>query len=196
MTEHATRSARKFLFSKRSREELRAQLYDLEADAIKALGHPKRLLILDLLSDGKERSVGELLDETSMAQSNLSQNLAVMRTAGLLSTRRDGLQVYCRIADTRVVQAVRLVRAVLTERVKDRQFMIEHAATKKRERTKRATTTGAIFALSIVVFMGLSAAFHPLLIGGSLADVGSHVDHMLASPTLGNLVETCTNVVT
>lgn len=192
MGEHLTKQVRKFAHA-RGRQDPRELLYELEADAMKALAHPKRLLVLDLLNDGKERNVGELVDDTGMSQTNLSQNLAVLRTAGLVTTRRDGNLVYYRVADQRVVRAVGLVRAVMAEQAQDLQFLHERAAEKQKERVRKVTT-GAYFVLGMVGLLALFALTHPLLVGGSLGAAGQHAQLLMASGSFSGLLETCASV--
>ncbi len=77
-------------------------------DALKALAHPVRLRILQALS-GTERNVGEVDDIAAIGQPTLSQQLAVLRNAGLVKTRKDAKLVYYRIDDgglAKVVDAV------------------------------------------------------------------------------------------
>ncbi len=63
------------------------------AQALKAIANERRLHILCTLLDG-EKNVTELQDETGINQSNLSQHLAKMRALGVLTSERDGKQVY------------------------------------------------------------------------------------------------------
>ena len=77
----------------------------------KALADPKRLCVLESLADG-ELSVGDLSVRVRCQVPNMSQHLAVLRTAGLVSTRRDGTTVYYRLADTRVLEAYRLIQTI------------------------------------------------------------------------------------
>ncbi len=72
--------------------------HDLEAsaDALKALAHPVRLAILNTLVDA-ERSVGEIETVAGIGQPALSQQLAVLRNAGLVVTRREAKLVFYRI---------------------------------------------------------------------------------------------------
>ena len=71
------------------------------ADLLKAMGHPTRLLILNLLRAG-ELCVCHLERMVDRRQAYVSQQLMVLREAGLVATRRDGLQVYYRLADPRI----------------------------------------------------------------------------------------------
>jgi DNA-binding transcriptional ArsR family regulator len=77
----------------------------------RALADPKRLCVVEILAMG-ERSVSELSREASCQIPNMSQHLAVLRAAGLVTTRRDGSTVYYRLADERVLDAYRLIRTL------------------------------------------------------------------------------------
>jgi DNA-binding transcriptional ArsR family regulator len=70
---------------------------DSASALMKVLANPDRLLLLCELSQG-ERNVGELEAGVGIAQPTLSQQLAVLRDAGLADTRRDGKNIYYRIA--------------------------------------------------------------------------------------------------
>lgn len=70
------------------------------AQTLTLMGNGNRLLILCHLLDG-EHSVGALQSQVALSQSALSQHLAKLRAAGLVSTRRDGQTIYYRIADPR-----------------------------------------------------------------------------------------------
>ncbi|MBU2032177.1 MAG: metalloregulator ArsR/SmtB family transcription factor [Alphaproteobacteria bacterium] len=74
-------------------------------DALKALAHPVRLRIMKALS-GTERNVGEIDDAAEIGQPTLSQQLAVLRNAGLVKTRKDAKLVYYRIDDDRLAKGV------------------------------------------------------------------------------------------
>ena len=69
------------------------QRYDMQAQVISALAHPIRVAIVDLLKDG-EVCVCEIAERIGSERSNTSRHLAVMLKAGVLKTRKDGLQVY------------------------------------------------------------------------------------------------------
>ncbi len=69
------------------------QRYEMQAQVITALAHPIRLAIVDLLKDG-EVCVCEIADRIGIERSNTSRHLALMLKAGVLKTRKDGLQVF------------------------------------------------------------------------------------------------------
>ena len=77
----------------------------------RALADPKRLCVLESLAIG-ELSVGELSSRVGCQIPNMSQHLAVLRSAGLVSTRREGSTVYYRLADPRVLEAYRLIQTI------------------------------------------------------------------------------------
>ncbi len=81
------------------------------AAVARALADPKRLCVLETLAGG-ERSVGDLSRDVGCQVPNMSQHLAVLRSAGLVSTRRDGSNVFYRLTDPRVLEAYRLIQAL------------------------------------------------------------------------------------
>src|ERR1700712_3059849 len=86
----------------------------LKAEFFKTLGHPVRIRVLELLSDG-EQTVSELQDELDVEQAYLSQQLAVLRRGGLVVTRRDGSSVAYALADPRVADLLALARQMLLD---------------------------------------------------------------------------------
>lgn len=64
-------------------------LYQVKAELFRALGHPVRIRVLELLAE-RDHAVYELLEQIDVEQANLSQQLAVLRRTGLVSQRRDG----------------------------------------------------------------------------------------------------------
>ena len=81
------------------------------AAVARALGDAKRLCVLESLAGG-EASVGELATRVSCQVPNMSQHLAVLRSAGLVIARRDGNTVYYRLADPRVLEAYQLLQTI------------------------------------------------------------------------------------
>src|SRR5215813_11038945 len=75
----------------------------------KAIANPHRLEMVDLLAQG-ERSVEELSKETALSVANTSQHLQALREAHLVTTRKDGLRVYYRLADPDVYRLVQVIR--------------------------------------------------------------------------------------
>ena len=86
-------------------------LRDRSAAIAKALADAKRLCVVERLAGG-ERSVSELSRDVGCQVPNMSQHLAVLRSAGLVITRREGSTVYYRLADPRVLEAYRLIQDI------------------------------------------------------------------------------------
>jgi DNA-binding transcriptional ArsR family regulator len=81
------------------------------AAVARALGDPKRLCVLESLAGG-EASVGELATRVSCQVPNMSQHLSVLRSAGLVTARRDGSTVYYRLSDPRILEACQLLQTL------------------------------------------------------------------------------------
>ena len=81
------------------------------ASIARALADPKRLCVLEQLADG-ERSVSDLSRDVGCQVPNMSQHLSVLRTAGLVVSRREGNTVFYRFVDGRVLDAYRLLQQV------------------------------------------------------------------------------------
>ncbi len=81
------------------------------AGIARALADPKRLCVLEQLARG-ERSVSDLSRDVGCQVPNMSQHLTVLRSAGLVASRRDGSTVFYRLVDDRVLDAYRLLQQV------------------------------------------------------------------------------------
>jgi ArsR family transcriptional regulator len=81
------------------------------AAVARALGDPKRLCVLESLAGG-EASVGDLAARVACQVPNMSQHLAVLRSAGLVTARRDGSTVFYRLADPKVLEAYQLLQDI------------------------------------------------------------------------------------
>ncbi|HEU5324577.1 MAG TPA: metalloregulator ArsR/SmtB family transcription factor [Candidatus Limnocylindria bacterium] len=81
------------------------------ATIARAFADPKRLCVVERLASG-ERSVSELSRDVGCQVPNMSQHLAVLRAAGLVTTRRVGSTVLYRLADDRVLDAYRMLQQV------------------------------------------------------------------------------------
>jgi ArsR family transcriptional regulator len=77
------------------------QLLGRIADRLKAMADPMRLHILHVLRGG-ERCVNDILGQVGGSQANVSKHLSVLRRAGLVECRREGVNVYYRIEDPTV----------------------------------------------------------------------------------------------
>ena len=92
------------------------RIYQLHAELCKTLSNPTRLEILSLLRDG-DRSVGELATLTSIRQATISQHLTVLRQRGVVSTRKEGANIYYSVANPKFIKACDMIREVLFEQM-------------------------------------------------------------------------------
>ncbi|SDT74983.1 ArsR/SmtB family transcription factor [Actinoplanes derwentensis] len=94
-------------------------LYQAKAEMFRTLGHPVRIRVLELLQGGP-RPVRDLLAEIDVEASNLSQQLAVLRRAGIVTSFRDGALVMYALSTPDVADLLaagrRILGAVLTDR--------------------------------------------------------------------------------
>lgn len=84
----------------------------LKAEFFKTLGHPARIRILELLAE-RERSVADLLPEIGLEASHLSQQLAVLRRAGVVVARKQGSSVIYAMASEDMAELLLVARKVL-----------------------------------------------------------------------------------
>jgi ArsR family transcriptional regulator len=99
-------------------------LYKLKGEFFKTLGHPARIRVLELLAE-RDRSVGELLPEIGIESSNLSQQLGVLRRAGVVTARKDGNTVIYSIASPDIAELLVVARKVLTTVLSDRVAVLD-----------------------------------------------------------------------
>jgi ArsR family transcriptional regulator len=115
-------------------------LYQLKAEFFKTLGHPARIRVLELLSE-REHAVSEMLPEVGIEPANLSQQLAVLRRMGLVTTRKEGSAVYYSITSPQVAELLAVARQILTGMLSDQVELLEDlrtpAAPAPRERGRR-----------------------------------------------------------
>ena len=94
-------------------------IFELHADTCKALASPARLRIIAILGNG-ELAAGDIVKALGVRKANVSQHLAVMRQRGIVQARKEGLNVYYRLASPKVIQACELMREVLEEQIAKR----------------------------------------------------------------------------
>lgn len=102
-------------------------VYVVKAQLFRALGHPVRIRMLELLSSG-ERTVGDLQAELNLDSSGTSQHLAALRQHGVLESRRAGTSVYYRIRDPRVSQLLAVAKQILTSALSDSHALLSNLA--------------------------------------------------------------------
>ena len=96
--------------------EIREELYQLHASVCKGFADPKRLILINALRDG-ERSVTELCEVTQIQQANASQHLAILKSKGLVTSRREGQRVYYKVTSPKINEALDLLLEVMAEQL-------------------------------------------------------------------------------
>jgi len=96
----------------------------LKAEFFKTLGHPARIRILELLAEG-EHSVTELMPELGLESSHLSQQLAVLRRAGLVAARKQGNTVIYSMTSQDMAELLQVARKVLTGLLTDQVGLLK-----------------------------------------------------------------------
>ena len=99
-------------------------IYTLKAEFFKTLGHPARIRILELLAEG-EHSVTELMPELGLESSHLSQQLAVLRRAGLVAARKSGNNVIYSMTSQDMAELLLVARNVLTGLLTDQVGLLK-----------------------------------------------------------------------
>ena len=99
------------------------RIYEMQVRICKAFANPSRLRMLDLLAKG-ERTVSDLQGELGITTANVSQHLAILKAAGVVTTRRDGKQIYCSLTIPEVKQACQLIRDVLRAQVRNERKLV------------------------------------------------------------------------
>ena len=98
--------------------------YNLHAEMCKTISNPRRQAILDTIRDG-EMTVSELIKKTGISQANLSQHLAILRSKGVVKTRRDGNNVHYSLSNLKIIKAYDLISEVLEDSATSRDRAIK-----------------------------------------------------------------------
>jgi ArsR family transcriptional regulator len=100
-----------------------SELQALKADLFRALGHPGRIRVLELLAD-KERTVQELREALAVDQPVVSQHLAALRARQLVTVRRTGTAAHYALRSPLVAELLRVARELLGRRLSESQSML------------------------------------------------------------------------
>ena len=87
------------------------EVFEMAAEIFRVMSAPMRLKIISCLCNG-EKNVSQLLEQIETTQPNMSQHLSTLYQAGVIGKRREGVQIFYRIVNDRVVT---LCRAVCTQ---------------------------------------------------------------------------------
>ena len=102
----------------------KSEIQMLHAEICQALADPIRILLLYQLDD-RSQSVGELGDRLEINQPTVSRHLKVLRERGMVNTERHGTTVVYSLADHRVIQALDLMRNVMTDNLDRKRALVD-----------------------------------------------------------------------
>lgn len=96
----------------------------VKAELFKAISHPARIRALEALSGG-ERTVSEIAGIVDLEMSTLSQQLAVLRRAGVVTTRREGNTIHYALRDERMSQLIAIAREIIVSSLRESREMLD-----------------------------------------------------------------------
>ncbi len=102
---------------------LNRPISEIKAELFKALAHPARIRVLELLAEG-ERPVGEIQPLVGIEASHLSQQLGVLRRAGLVVTRKAGSSVFYAIRDPLLVELLAVAKRMLINSLSETEDLL------------------------------------------------------------------------
>ncbi|MFZ5824216.1 MAG: ArsR/SmtB family transcription factor [Bacillota bacterium] len=100
------------------------RIYELQARLCQVLASPKRLEILYTLKDS-EMTAGDLAKAVDVTMPNLSQHLSLMKQHGLVESRKEGLNMYYRVASDQILDTLASVRRVLAEQLTRQSVLLD-----------------------------------------------------------------------
>ena len=103
---------------------LQRPVSEVKAELFRALAHPARIRVLELLAAG-ERSVGDMAPIVGVEPSHLSQQLAVLRRAGLVTTRKEGATVFYAVRDPALLELLVVAKRVLINSLAETQGLLD-----------------------------------------------------------------------
>ncbi|GAB6100094.1 metalloregulator ArsR/SmtB family transcription factor [Halanaerocella petrolearia] len=90
----------------------------LKSDLFKALAHPTRIKVIELLTEG-ELCVCHIYEELDQSQSNISQHLSKLKQNQLVKSRKDGLKVYYSLKDEQIIDILDLAKDILLDQINE-----------------------------------------------------------------------------
>jgi DNA-binding transcriptional ArsR family regulator len=100
------------------------ELQTLKAEFFRALAHPARIRLLEVLSSDGEQSVQALQSRLDLDQPIVSQQLARLRASGVVVTRKEGTSVQYMLADPRIADLLSVAKAILNRRLTNHRTLL------------------------------------------------------------------------
>ena len=96
---------------------------DAKAELFKALAHPARVRVLELLAEG-EHTMGALAELSGLEPSHLSQHVTQLRRAGIVDSRRAGTSVICSLRDPQTAELLAVARQLISNNLRQGQVLL------------------------------------------------------------------------
>jgi len=96
----------------------------IRANILKALAHPTRIKILEMLREG-EKCVCEMLPFLNLEQPNVSQHLSILRNSGIVEAKKRGPSVFYRLKNEKLAQILALLDQIILEELKENQKILK-----------------------------------------------------------------------
>src|SRR4051794_18126294 len=96
---------------------------EAKAELFKALAHPARVRVLELLAEG-EHTMGELAEQAGLEPSHLSQHVTQLRRAGIVDSRRAGTSVICSLRDPQTAELLAVARQLISNNLRQGQVLL------------------------------------------------------------------------
>ena len=109
---------------KKTKVDANNEIFERQARICKAFAHPGRLQILDQLGSG-EKGIADLQTALGISKTGMSQHISILKSVGVITTRRNGKQIYCALAMPEVKQACQLIRKVLHAQITGSHRLIQ-----------------------------------------------------------------------
>ncbi len=104
---------------------LGAPVFEAKAELFKALAHPVRVRVLEVLASGREYSVGKLAAGVEVEAPHLSQQLGILRRAGLVVARREATTVFYSVKDPLLVELLAVARKLLISGLEETRDLLQ-----------------------------------------------------------------------
>jgi len=116
--------------------DMQDALRRFKAEIFKALAHPSRIAIVELLRDDGEVPVSTVYERLGLEQANVSQHLAVLRAKHIVVSRKDGNQVFYSLCDRVIGKVLDLMRQYFDAHLEESLELLKDMRTNERRRTK------------------------------------------------------------
>ena len=109
-------------------------LRQFKANIFQALAHPTRIAIVEVLRDG-ELSAGAIIERLGLEQANASQHLSILRAKQIVSSRKEGNQVFYSVRDPLLIEVLDVMRRYFQAHVEESLAMLKEIDRSDKERS-------------------------------------------------------------